>query len=163
MTIKNPRNVPVDFDLTTSGVPASWIQIPATVQVAGMASLDVPLVLTSGLNANPYTLVPFSVTARASDGTAGSAFAQVYLLGPPDIGGNPNRVARGAVISLDPPDGFLGPGTSASTMAHLTNTGDVTDTFYLVAFATGTSVGFATTPSTAVTLQAGVDTRAMCA
>ena len=71
VTLLNPTNNPVTYDLSTQGIPSGWVNLPSSVTVAANGSMHVPLVLTSDSFA-PLGDYGFTVTANGDNGAVAS-------------------------------------------------------------------------------------------
>jgi hypothetical protein len=128
VTVKNPTNASVTYDLSVQGVPQSWVGVAASVTVPANSATEVDLTLTS----EPFAAQAeygFVVTTTAN-GTTGSVQAALILAGEPALP-EADAQARGVVVSLTPAQATAGLGTDAHFMIRLTNVGSETDTFDL--------------------------------
>ena len=139
VTLLNPTNSQVTYDLSIQGVPASWVNLRASVTVAANGSDDVPLVLTSDSFA-ALADYGFTITANGGNGAVASVLGDLVLQGQPVL---PDPDSHGIVATLTPTQATAGQGTSAQYVVQLTNTGSADDTFTLTA--TGLPPGVAAT------------------
>jgi uncharacterized repeat protein (TIGR01451 family) len=137
LTIENPSEFDVTYDLSTAGILQEWIDLDPSVFVAAGSSVDVLLRITSG----PFdTLGDFSfIVTATTDGVDGSVEGSLTLAGDPLLAAD-FGVAKGVFVELIPTSATAGQGTSATYKVRVTNTGSATDQFVL--FATGLPVGF---------------------
>ncbi len=128
LTIVNPTQSPVTYNLSTTGVPADWVGLQSQVTVAAGGSVDVPITITADPFA-PLSELGFVVSATTG-GVSGSVEGELDLVGTPLLPAA-DPVARGVVAALLPTSATAGRGTSASYTVQVTNTGSATDTFAL--------------------------------
>jgi uncharacterized membrane protein len=129
ITLTNPSNQAVTYNLSVQGVPASWVNLAASVPVGPNASVNLPLTLT----ADSFAATGddgFTVTATDAAGATGSVQGDLVLQGKPTP---PDSKSHGIVLSLIPATATAGQGTSAQYVVQLTNTGSADDTFTLAA------------------------------
>ncbi|QEF97962.1 Ubp3 associated protein Bre5 [Stieleria maiorica] len=140
LSVMNPRDVDVTYDLSSSGVPADWIDLVSQVVVPAAGSVDVPLTLRPDSNAvlDDYGFV---ITAT-SHGTTGDVEGSLTVAGDPILPPI-DRAARGVWVELKPMSATAGQGTSAIYTARVYNTGSESDEFVL--FVSGLPAEFDTT------------------
>ena len=129
VTLLNPTSSPVTYDLSVQGVPASWVNLPASVSVAANSSDDVSLVLTSDAFA-PLADYGFTITANGDNRSEASVQGDLVLQGQP---APPDPNSHGIVATLTPAHATAGQGTLAQYVVQLTNTGSADDMFSLAA------------------------------
>jgi len=129
VTLLNPTNSQVTYELSVQGVPASWVNLPASVTVAANGSDDVPFVLTSDSFA-ALADYGFTIAANGDNGAVASVLGELILQGQPVL---PDPQSHGIVATLTPSQATVGQGTSAQYVVQLTNTGSADDTFSLAA------------------------------
>jgi hypothetical protein len=127
--LERRANSQVTYDLSVQGVPASWVNLPASVTVAANGSNVVPLVLKSDSFAS-LADYGFTVSANGDNGAAASVQGDLVLQGQPVP---PDPQFHGIVATLTPSQATTGQGTSAEYVVQLTNTGSADDTFSLAA------------------------------
>jgi uncharacterized membrane protein len=129
VTLDNPTNSPVTYNLSVQGVPSGWVNLAPTATVGANSSTTVTLVLTS----DPFAATGdegFSVSARGASGATASVQGDLVLQGQPTP---PDPQSHGIVATLTPAQASAGQGTSAQFVVQLTNTGSTDDTFSLTA------------------------------
>jgi uncharacterized membrane protein len=128
LTVKNPTDSAVTYDLSVQGVPQSWVDLAAAVTVPANGEVTVALTLTSDLFA-ALAEYGFVVTAMA-DGTTGAVVASLVLDGEPTLPAV-DTIANGVVVDVTPSQATAGRGTDAFFSVRVTNTGSEPDTFAL--------------------------------
>jgi uncharacterized membrane protein len=116
------------YSLSVAGLPASWVNLPATVTVPANLFGSAPLAIHPDPAAPPGT---YAFTVVATDGTVTDSY-QVSLT----VQGQPilpptDPDSDGIVATLTPTQASAGQGTSATYTVQLTNTGSADDTFTL--------------------------------
>jgi len=128
LTVSNPANIPVTYELSVQGVPPSWVTLPGPVTVAAGATVEVPVTLVS----DPFApLADYGLVILATvGGTRGTVEGTLTLEGSPLIAA-PQPLARGVVVEVLPPAATAGQGTSAAYRVRVTNTGSEAERFTL--------------------------------
>ncbi|MHB8969759.1 MAG: dockerin type I domain-containing protein [Pirellulaceae bacterium] len=151
VTLANPTNRFLFFNLSTSGVPTSWVELPHSVFVDAQSTTTATLRITTPA-ATPNGSSDFVVFASANGSVQGTAQGTLTLAGtsiPPDT------AAHGIVASITPTTAVAGQGTAATYVVRLTNTGSETETFALSSvLPAGVTGAF---ESTQVTIPAGTE------
>jgi hypothetical protein len=156
LQITNPASTPVTYNLSVSGVPAQWVNLPSQVTVDAGATVVTLLTLTSDPFA-PLADYGFVVTAT-NGGTSGSVSGDLILAGAPVLPAA-DPIAHGIVATLSPLTASAGLGTSASYIVTLTNTGSATDMFALSAAGLPASIAAAFSQSMVVVPPGTINSR----
>ncbi len=127
VTLTNPTNRFLSFNLSTSGVPTSWVDLPRNVFVDANSTNTVTLRLTAPAT-SPNGKSDFVIFASANGSAQGTAQGTLTLAGTPIL---PDSAAHGVVASITPSTTLVGQGTDAIYVVRLTNTGSETETFAL--------------------------------
>jgi uncharacterized membrane protein len=130
VTIANPAQASVTYDLAVLGVPGEWVGFDSQVTIAAGGSVDLALVLTSP-PFTPPSEAGFVVVATTG-GVSGQVEGTLVLTGEPVLP-EVDPQAHGVVLVVDPLQQTAGQGTAARYKARVTNTGSATDTFRLTA------------------------------
>jgi uncharacterized protein (TIGR03437 family) len=131
LTVNNPTNAAITYNLAVTGVNPSWVTLPASVTVPATGSMTIPLSLRSTL-ADIAGTYNFTVTAT-SGGTSGSVQGTMILAGTGSIGAVGSSNNLGVLTTLTPTQATGGQGTPATFTVQLTNEGNVADTYTLSA------------------------------
>ncbi len=127
VTLTNPTNRFLSFNLSTSGVPTSWVDLPRNVFVDANSTNTVTLRLTAPAT-SPNGKSDFVIFVSANGSAQGTAQGTLTLAGVPIL---PDSAAHGVVASIAPSTAIAGQGTDATYVVRLTNTGSETETFAL--------------------------------
>ncbi len=134
--LTNPTDAPITYFVSAqiTGNAISSINVNSRqpyVTVGPKATVDVPLLVTSGLQATPgdRSLTVTAHDSNNSNGASGSTQGKLTIAGQPVTQSNPN--AYGVVAALTPSQASAGQGTSAQYVVQLTNTGSTDETFSL--------------------------------
>ena len=126
LTIENPTDTDVSYDLTTAGVPDHWISMAPQANVPAGDQVDVPVRITSDPFGEPGEFN--FVLSAASAGVTTAVEGSLVLAGEPVlINGNPD--SHGVVISVDPVSLVAGMNTPAVANVRIINTGSVAATY----------------------------------
>jgi uncharacterized membrane protein len=125
--VTNPTSSSDTFNLAVLGVPAGWVNLPASVTVAANSFVNETVTLTSAAFAalGDYG---FTVTANDANGAQASVSGDLILAGQPPV---TDPEAHGVVVTLTPVSATAGQGTAAVYTVQMTNTGSADDTFTL--------------------------------
>ena len=133
--LTNPTDAPITYDVygqTPSNNSISYFNVNSHQQwvtVGPEATVDVPLQVTTVLNATPGDN-SFTVTAidsNNSNGASGSVQGNLTVAGQPVVQSDLN--AYGWAATLTPSQATAGQGTSANYIVQLTNTGSTNEQF----------------------------------
>ena len=127
VTLTNPTNRFLSFNLSTSGVLNSWVDLPRNVVVNANSTDSVTLRITAPAT-TPNSTADFVIFASANGSVQGTAQGTLVLDGTPIL---PDSAAHGVVASIAPSTALAGQGTNATYVVRLTNTGSETETFAL--------------------------------
>lgn len=129
LTVKNPSDAPVNYNLAVQGIPAAWVQLASPLALDALAEQTLDL----AVNVAPFAPLGtrhLVVTAAAQNGAQGAVQADLTLTGDSIIPAA-DADAHGAVIALAPAQATAGQGTTAHYTVQITNTGNSTETFKL--------------------------------
>jgi uncharacterized membrane protein len=136
VNLQNLDGQSLTFTLAVQGLPAGWVNLPATVTIPAYSSTDVPLTITS----DEFALTKaygFTVTAAVDYGinVAVDAVYTATVQGALTLAGQPvnppDPDSHGVVVGLTPVSATAGQGTAAVYTVQVTNTGSADDTFTL--------------------------------
>ena len=129
LTVKNPTESALTYNLSVQGVPQDWVDIVPSVAVPAHGTGEIVLTLRS----DPSAIESengFVVTARADTCPTGFVHGSLILEGS-FLGEDVESVTRGVVLSITPSQATAGQATSAEYVVRITNTGSMTDNFSL--------------------------------
>ncbi len=129
VSVKNVTGTGATFDLSVTGIPLDWVQIPNSVFVPAGGTSFVDLVLSPGAF-TPLSLREFVVQA-VSGPTTGIVGGSLKIQGTP-IAPTVETHSRGVVAQAIPGSVTIGRGTAGEFVVRVTNTGSAVDTFSLV-------------------------------
>lgn len=140
VVLANPSALDVTYDLSVSGVPASWIDVDSPLTVPAGETATASLRVTSGAFevAGDYGFV----VSATVDGITTSVTATLVLQGEPLLP-DAHPESQGVVVSLMPTALIAGQGTETNFVARVFNVGSQPDDFVL--FVSGLPVEFQTT------------------
>ena len=79
LLLSNPAGTSDTYTLTVAGLPASWISLPTSVNLAANSSLTLPLTITTPAGTNPASL-DFAVDVQNQTGGTDQATANLTLI-----------------------------------------------------------------------------------
>lgn len=134
LTVHNPTNATVTYDLAVTGISANWVTLPSSITVSAQGQTTVPLTIQTEASATPGSYA-FVVSASISSVVQGTVQASFALSGPGSAGAGSDgsSTANGIATVLTPATATAGQGTTASFTLQVSNTGNVADTFALSA------------------------------
>lgn len=124
LSITNITDATVVFAIELAGVPANWVEVPATASVPAHGQTQLALTLLSEAAAaeGDYSVVVRAVAAGMEDSVGGG----LQLLGPAR---QPDGRLSALHLELQPVRGIAGPGSSAEMTVRATQVGNVGDRF----------------------------------
>ena len=129
VTLTNPTDAAVTYSLSVVGVPAGWVNLPASVAVATAGRTDVTLRLSPAAFA-VLADYGFVVVASAPTGASGTVEGTLAVAGPAIL---PDPQSHGVVAVITPAQVTAGQGTAGVFVVRVTNAGSATTTFQLSA------------------------------
>ncbi len=115
------------YTLSVQGIPTEWVDMASSITIPANGSANVPLTLTSNSAAVPGD-EGFTVLASGVNGASASVLGDLILQGQPVA---PDTQSHGVVVTVVSSQGVAGPGTTASYVIQVTNTGSAEDEFTL--------------------------------